>query len=279
MQIAPIRPYNMSQKHNQQNTNFKGVVLKLNKNTPELLQRVERFKTPAEVEVFKNKLLSIIKGMETRFNDKILTQTLYENLTKYSQREGVIDPTTFDYEKTLKEVWPNDTVINVEIRSEARKVREKSYTGDEEVFYGVNDVDTSTYRTVITDKLIFKTPDEKEHLMFQKNYYESIPEYFLAHAIDDFHFDIKCSTLADEMLKKQPGLQKLRCELNKKMKSKNIQKDEEVARRKEINRKAWLGDTDTNVVPQKISVKSSEKAPEYNSLLDLLTPEQICELR
>ena len=63
------------------------------------------------------------------------------------------------------------------------------------------------------------------------------------------------------------------------MKNKNIQKAEEVARRKEINRKAWLGDTDTNVVPQKISVKSSEKAPEYNSLLDLLTPEQICELR
>ena len=41
MQIAPIRPYNISQKQNQQNTNFKGVAFKLDKSSPALLKYID----------------------------------------------------------------------------------------------------------------------------------------------------------------------------------------------------------------------------------------------
>ena len=42
MQIAPIRPYNMSQKQSQQNTNFNGVAFKINYSSEPILELIKK---------------------------------------------------------------------------------------------------------------------------------------------------------------------------------------------------------------------------------------------
>ena len=111
MQIAPIRPYNMSQKQNQQSTNFKGVAFKLDKSSPELLRYVDNCKEPlVRIEGYKKSIVGKFNKMQNVCNS-FLPKILEILLVQY-EREGLIDE-KIDYEKLVKDIWPNDTDIIV----------------------------------------------------------------------------------------------------------------------------------------------------------------------
>ena len=119
MQIAPIRPYNMSQKQNQQNTNFKGVALKLDKSSPALLKYIDSCKEPpAKLEVIKKEMLSAINDLQDVCNSYI--PSVLANLLHLYRREGLIDE-KIDYEKLVKDIWPNDTEVTVQLKDVSRR--------------------------------------------------------------------------------------------------------------------------------------------------------------
>ena len=119
MQIVPIRPYNMSQKQNQQNTNFKGVAFKLDKSSPALLKYIDSCKEPlVRIEGYKKSIVGKFNKMQNVCNS-FLPKILKILLFQY-ESEGLIDE-KIDYEKLVKDIWPNDTEVTVQLKDVSRR--------------------------------------------------------------------------------------------------------------------------------------------------------------
>ena len=265
MQIAPIRPYNMSQKQNQQNTNFKGVALKLDKSSPALLKYVDSCKEPpAKLEVIKKEMLSAINDLQDVCNSYI--PSVLANLLHLYRREGLIDEKT-NYEKLAKDIWPNDTEVTVQLKDDVKEMQ--PYNGPilhREIQKFVGKSGDKEY-TIVEMENEGVYDFENDCVNIYGNIYHPIfsLEAVVSMANDHLWQDADCveiiKNFTESMLKEQPGYK----ELIKTLEEKKAYKYSPEAT--EARRKTWLDDKELSV---------DEK---INRLLEALSPEEIEALK
>ena len=112
MQIVPIRSYNVSQKQNQQNTNFKGVVFKINNSSAPVSELIKNTKLPyVRLELWKATTDRFMIDLAAVCNRTFVPKVLQRLLASY-EKEGLITKNT-NYEKLADDIWPNDTYMLV----------------------------------------------------------------------------------------------------------------------------------------------------------------------
>ena len=260
MQIAPIRPYNMGQKQNQQNTNFKGVAFKLDKSSPALLKYIDSCKEPpAKLEVIKKEMLSAINDLQDVCNSYI--PSVLANLLHLYRREGLIDE-KIDYEKLVKDIWPNDTEVNLKVGNFAPKDYEPGrpcyIENVNEVMANVNNKDYHAF-------------DIRENVLLREDEQDSTDGFLFrlktltSEALDESDSDSSIRRdlykFAENILKDQPGYKKL----IKTLEEKKAYKYSPEAT--EARRKTWLDD-------KKLGIDAK-----INRLLEALSPEEIEALK
>ena len=261
MQIAPIRPYNMSQKQNQQNTNFKGVAFKLDKSSPALLKYIDSCKEPpAKLEVIKKEMLRAINDLQNVCNS-FLPKILEFLLVQY-EREGLIDE-KIDYEKLVKDIWPNDTEVTVQLKDATKKT--KVYNGPivkREIQKFVGKSGDKEYTIVeMENEGVYDVKNGCVNIY--GNIYHPIfsLEAVVSMANDHLWQDADCveiiKNFTEDMLKEQPGYK----ELIKTLEEKKVFKYSPEAT--EARRKTWLDDKELGVDAK------------INRLLEALSPEEI----
>ena len=120
MQIAPIRPYNMSQKQNQQNTNFKGVAFKINNSSESISELIKNTKIPyIRLEYWKAITDSYMIDLASACN-KIFVPKVLQRLLEGYEKEGLIGKNT-DYAKLADDIWPNDTFMLVNTSEQVKE--------------------------------------------------------------------------------------------------------------------------------------------------------------
>ena len=112
MQIAPIRPYNMSQKQSQQNTNFNGVAFKINYSSEPILELIKNTKIPSiRIDYWRGRTDALMRDLSYICNSTFVPKVLQRLLADY-EKEGLIDKNT-DYKKLSNDIWPDDTYMLV----------------------------------------------------------------------------------------------------------------------------------------------------------------------
>ena len=260
MQIAPIRSYNMSQKQTQQNTNFKGVAFKLDKSSPALLKYIDNCKQPlAKIEGYKKDMLGQVNKLQTYCNEYLIPLALRNLLIPYRQ-ECIIKVN--DYEKLAKDIWPNDTEVNLKVGNFAPKDYEPGrpcyIENVNEVMANVNNKDYHAF-------------DIRENVLLREDEQDSIDGFLFrlktltSEALDESDSDSSIRRdlykFAENILKDQPGYK----ELIKTLEEKKAYKYSPEAT--EARRKTWLDDKELSV---------DEK---INRLLEALSPEEIEALK
>ena len=252
MQIAPIRPYNMGQKQNQQNTNFKGVALKLDKSSPALLRYVDNCKEPlVKIENYRKRIVGRFNKMQNVCNSFL--PKILENLLYQYEREGLIDEKT-DYEKLVKDIWPNDTEVIVQLKDVSR--RRDLYNWDE--YYQAQE-------------FVGKSGNKEYTIVDMGEDCKDISDIFsrlavqVDNAADTHSYEsdaiVIMHNFAENMLKEQPGYK----ELIKTLEEKKAFKYSPEAT--EARRKTWLDDKELGVDAK------------INRLLGALSPEEIEALK
>ena len=281
MQIAPIRPYNISQKQNQQNTNFKGVALKLDISSPVLLKYIDSCKEPpAEIVVIKKEILNAIRKLQDVCNSHI--PSVLEKLLHPYRTKGLVDR-KIDYEKLAEDIWPNDTEVIVQLKDAVKKTQlDDGFILNHEFQKFVGKSGDKEYTIVEMENEAVLDFENKCFNIYGNIYHPiSTLKDVVRTANNPLYQDLECvkniKNFTETMLKDQPGYKKLIKTLEKKANKYSPEAAEARLEARFKANKAYKSNPEATEARRKAWLEGNELGVDakVNRLLEALSPEEI----